>query len=529
MKKIFYNGNIITMEEGLSPEALFMEEGKIKKIGLKEEILNLRDEDTEIIDLCGNTLMPSFIDPHSHLTALASTLSLVPLKDVKSFDEIVGRLKAFKEHGKVEKGKWIVGFGFDNNSLVEKDFPDRKVLDRVSTENPVLIAHVSGHMGCANSLGLRELNITSESKNLEGGLIGREEDKKTPNGYLEEGAFIHNASNIMTPSKESIKESLKKAEGIYLSNGITTIQDGLTDNNAWMQLKLMADEAEFNADIVGYVDLKNCKNIVSENSEHIKKYKNRLKIGGYKIFLDGSPQGKTAWLTKPYEGEETYRGYAIYKDEEVKSFVETSLEENMQLLTHCNGDAAADQLLNAFYELKEEKSIEVSTKPVMVHAQTVRYDQVKKMKDINMIPSYFVAHTYYWGDIHIKNLGMERAERISPVNTTLKEDVLYTFHQDTPVIAPNMFETVWCAVNRITKEGVLLGENERISVFDALKGVTINAAYQYSEEDLKGSIKEGKLADLIIVDKNPLEIDKLDIKNIKIIETLKEGKTVYKA
>ena len=147
---------------------------------------------------------------------------------------------------------------------------------------------------------------------------------------------------------------------------------------------------------------------------------------------------------------------------------------------------------------------------------------------MNIIPSFFVAHTYYWGDTHIENFGYDRAKNISPVGTALKENVLFTFHQDAPVILPNMFETIWCAVKRQTKDGVLLNQDEGISVIDAIKAVTINAAYQYFEENKKGSIKEGKLANFIIVDKNPLKVNIDDLKSIKILETIKEGKTLFK-
>ena len=166
---------------------------------------------------------------------------------------------------------------------------------------------------------------------------------------------------------------------------------------------------------------------------------------------------------------------------------------------------------------------------MQVHQRNIHLYQLKDIKKYNIIPSFFIGHVYYFGDIHIKNLGEERAEHISPAGSSLKENILFTFHQDTPVTIPNMFETIWCAVNRKTKEGVVLGETEQIPVLEAIKAVTINSAYQYGEENLKGSIKEGKKADLIILDKNPLKIDKDDIKNIKILETIKDGKTIYKA
>lgn len=235
-------------------------------------------------------------------------------------------------------------------------------------------------------------------------------------------------------------------------------------------------------------------------------------------------------MSRPYENsDDGYCGYPIYKDEEVEKFIDISLKEKMQLLTHCNGDAAADQLIDAFEKVLnlKEQSSENHIRPVMIHAQTVREDQIDDMKVINMIPSYFVAHTYYWGDIHIKNLGEDRAFKISPLKTTIEKGLIYTLHQDTPVIAPNMLETVWCAVNRITKKGIQIGENEKISPLDALKGVTINAAYQYFEEDKKGSIKEGKLANLIILDENPLTIDPMKIKDIKVLQTIREGEVLY--
>ena len=196
----------------------------------------------------------------------------------------------------------------------------------------------------------------------------------------------------------------------------------------------------------------------------------------------------------------------------------------MQILAHCNGDNAAEQFINAIE--KEEKSIK-NKRPVMIHAQTIRKDQIIKCKKLGIIPSFFIAHIYYWGDIHIKNLG-KRAYKISPAKEALDNNMKFTFHQDTPVLEPNMLETIEIAVNRKTRNRKILGEKEKIEVYDALKAVTINAAYSYFEENKKGSIKPGKIADLVILTHNPLKVDKEKIKNIKIYETWKNGKRVYK-
>ncbi|HGM1133482.1 TPA: amidohydrolase [Clostridioides difficile] len=529
-EKIYYNGNIITMEDSICGDAILIKDKIIKKIGTKEEVFALKNKDTEIIDLQGKTLMPSFIDSHSHLIAFATTLKLVPLEDATSFKDIVKKIQDFKESNNIKKGDWIIGFSYDNNFLEENKHPDKSVLDSASSENPILISHASGHMGVANTLGLEQLGVTNETQDPEGGHIGRVEGSKEPNGYLEENAFFNVASKIKQPSSNEIFNSIEKAQNIYLSYGITTAQEGLMEENQFNILKAMANQNKLKMDVVGYVNLKKSKSVADNNREFIKKYINRFKIGGYKIFLDGSPQGKTAWLSRPYENsDDGYCGYPIYKDEEVEKFINISLKEKMQLLTHCNGDAAAEQLIDAFEKVLnlKEQSSENNIRPVMIHAQTVRADQIDDMKAINMIPSYFVAHTYYWGDIHIKNLGEDRAFKISPLKTTIEKGLIYTLHQDTPVIAPNMLETVWCAVNRITKKGIQIGENEKISPLDALKGVTINAAYQYFEEDRKGSIKEGKLANLIILDENPLTIDPMKIKDIKVLQTIREGEVLY--
>lgn len=213
----------------------------------------------------------------------------------------------------------------------------------------------------------------------------------------------------------------------------------------------------------------------------------------------------------------------------MEQFFLTALRENRQLLIHCNSDAAADQMPGACERAKEETGIDPShIRPVMIHAQLVREDQLKRMADLSVMASFFAAHTYYWGDIHLKNLGTDRAMKISPLKTALSEQVKITLHQDSPVIEPNMIETIWCAVKRISKKGVLMGEEERIAPYEALRAVTINTAYQYGEEALKGSIEVGKSADFVILSASPLDINPLLISNIRVLETIKDGKTLYK-
>lgn len=535
---LYYNGIIITMrgETAEQVEAVLAADGKIIAAGTTEAVNVVREAEgftTEAVlmrDLNGTFMMPAFMDSHSHITAVMQVFGYENLSEVKSFDELLARLESFKERAKPAPGEWLIGIGYDHNFLMEQSHPDKFLLDSVFKENPVMITHTSGHMGVVNSLALERMNLTAGTENPEGGVIGRVKGTEEPNGYLEETAFTGAGSIMPKPDMKQLVKQFSMAEQLYLKNGITTVQDGFTGAKEWHMLKYMADNGILHIDAVAYVDMKSAGDLLKENEAYAGQYLSHLRIGGYKIFLDGSPQGRTAWITKPYEGAgDGYCGYPIYKDEEVERFFLTALRENRQLLVHCNGDAAADQMIGACERAKEESGIDpLSIRPVMIHAQLVREDQLKRMADLSVMASFFAAHTYYWGDIHLKNLGSDRAMKISPLRTALREQVKFTLHQDSPVIEPNMIETVWCAVNRISKKGVLMGAGERITPYEALRAVTINTAYQYGEEALKGSIEVGKNADFVILSASPLDINPMLISNIRVLETIKDGKTLYK-
>ena len=531
MQHLYYHGNILTMEDSQrQAEALLVEDGRIKAVGSEQTVRAQMEAQAKCIDLAGRTLLPAFIDAHSHLTAVAVSMGLVDLSEMQSHQEVVERLRAFKEERQLAPGEWITAFGYDQNNFQEKVAPTREVLDQASTEHPILLSHASGHMGVVNTKGLEVLGITAQTPDPDGGKIGRDGQGQLT-GYLEENAFIQQGAKVPRPDLSDMLDMLDEAQDVYLRYGITTVQDGMVGQRELAQLTAMAQANRLKVDTVGYLNMRDAGECRSAAARYWQAYKNRLKIGGYKIFLDGSPQGKTAWLTEPYtSGPEGFCGYPIYKDEEVQAFVRQALAENAQLLTHCNGDAAAQQLIEAFAKERAELPAgHRDDRPVMIHAQTVRPDQLERMVPLGMIPSFFVAHVYYWGDVHLTNLGRERAQRISPVKSAEKLDMIYTFHQDSPVLPPDMLDTISCAVNRRTRAGELLGEEQRVSPWEALKAVTINAAYQYFEEDEKGSLKPGKLADLVILDGDPLTVPPEKIGQIKVLETIKEGKTVYQA
>lgn len=517
MKKLFYNGDFITLDKE-NVEAVLIDCGKIKKVGSKEEVFEEADQDTILVDLNKKTMMPAFLDAHSHFTGVANNLLKANLIDCTNFDQIRERLLQFQQDLAIEEGNWIVACNYDHNQLSEKRHPSKAFLDFLFPNHPVLLQHVSGHMGVFNSKALELLGVNRNTKAEEGGRINFE------TGYMEETSFVNYQLKVPMPSFENLLKAYQKAQEIYLENGITTVQDGMAYKEMIPLYQALMSENLLKLDLVSYIDIKEKNEFFKNLKKHIKCYQKNLKIGGYKIFLDGSPQGRTAWMRTPYAGS-NYYGYGTMSNQEVETAVKVALEDKMQLLAHCNGDAAAEQYIKAFSDKSQIEKI----RPVMIHAQLLGIDQLKEVKKYHIIPSFFIAHIYHWGDVHIENFGYERAKVISPVGSALKEKILYTFHQDSPVIAPNMFETIWCAIERKTKSGILLDENEKISVLDAIKGVTIYAAYQYFEETTKGSIQEGKNADLIIASQNPLKVAPDDIKNIRILETIKNGETLFKA
>ena len=521
---IFYGGEILTMEDGPAPEAVLVRDGVIAALGGRAE-LRAAAPAAEEFDLAGQTMLPAFPDPHSHLTDLASTLSLAPLGTADSFDAIV---RTLREYGAERPdAPWVVGFGYDHNVLDERTHPTRQVLDAAFPDRPVLISHSSGHMGAANSAALAALGITADTPDPAGGRIGREEDGRTPNGYLEEGAFFAASAAMPAPTLEQSLRQLDEAQDIYLSNGITLVQDGATDGARYRLLQAAAKAGRLRCRVVSYADRKKAPELAKEACW--QREENHLRLGGWKIFLDGSPQGRTAWMLEPYLGQpEGYVGYPIYTDDQVTDFVKQALTERAQLLAHCNGDAAAAQYIRCCRRAQEETGLPVRRiRPVMIHAQLVRREQLAEMAKLGILPSFFAAHVWYWGDIHLANFGPERAEAISPLASALELGLPFTLHQDTPVIPPNVLETVWCAVNRVTRDGVLLGPRERISPREALKAVTIHAAYQYFLEDELGSITPGKRGDFAILDGNPLTAEPMSIRDIRVTAAIQGGRQVW--
>ena len=536
MNLIFYNGKIITMEDkdakeafANAPEAVWIKDGIIAGTGKLDELEKLAGENAVKRDLRGKCLMPSFIDAHGHVVMNGQMASWADLSECRSFKDIADVLGQYIEENKFTCEDVVMGFGYDHNFLEEGRHPNKRVLDQVSKEIPIFILHISAHFACGNSLLLELAGINENTPALQGGVIGRIENSDEPDGYVEESAVGLLQQAIIPRIKFDFGAMMRNMQQIYAENGVTTVQDGATTENDIKMLAEMNRQGGLKLDIVSYPLMPAGAAVIMEKyAAYCGSYVNRLKIGGYKLVLDGSPQGRSAWMTEPYLGEDPgYCGYPWMEDGMVADYVKQAVAENKQILAHCNGDAASEQFLNAYEKAVNEKKSGKDLRPVMIHCQTVRNDQLERMAGLNMIASIFVGHVWYWGDIHVKNFGDERGNHISPVKDAIDRGVCVNFHQDTPVTKPDMLHSVWCAVNRVSRNGNIIGRDQAVSVYDALKAVTINSAYQYFEEDSKGSIMIGKRADLVILDQSPLEVEPMHIRNIRVLETIKDGETIF--
>lgn len=538
---IYTGGDIVTVNE-LQPEAeaIAVKDGRILAVGYRDEVMKLKGEKTLVTDLAGSTLAPGFIDPHGHVfnTGIqAVSANLLPRPDggVNNIPELQAALKAWTEQNLKLTGNygWIVGFGYDDAQLKEQRHPTRDDLDKVSTELPVVIVHQSGHLGVMNSKALEILGLNAGTKSPPGGVIRRKQGTQEPDGVLEENAFFAQLFGLMSKlSPDANKALFSAGVSLYKSFGYTTAQEGKGSLDSVATMEAVAKSGKLDIDVVAYPDI--TVGVDAMKAPWLSRsYSDHFRIGGIKLTLDGSPQGKTAWLTKPYykvpAGQPAdYHGYSAFTDKQVNGFVDQAFKNNWQVLAHVNGDAAIDQYLNAV-RAAEKKYGMADRRPVAIHAQTARLDQVEAFKALGIIPSFFPMHTFYWGDWHRDSvLGAERATNISPTGWAIERNMIFTSHHDAPVAMPDAMRVISSTVNRVTRSGQVLGPEHRTTPLVALKAHTLWSAYQHFEEQTKGSLEVGKLADFAVLDGNPLTVEPLKIADIKVLETIKEGKTVYR-
>jgi predicted amidohydrolase YtcJ len=538
---IYVGGDILTMSDAQpTVEALALKDGLIIAAGSRAEIeASLAGPDTVIVDLEGKTLLPAFLDAHSHyinslLVANQAKVYAPPSGPAKDVDNIIAAIKSFAESRSIPKGELIMAYGYDDSVMPDGRLLNRDDLDAAFPDNPVRVDHVSMHGAVMNSLALEKYGYSVATETPPGGVIVRREGTNEPFGLIMESAFLQamEQSEPMTPEQES--EASKAGQMLYAEAGITTAHEGATHLAIFQTMKRVSDAGVNIIDVIAYPFITDVDKIAAEFPvSEWGTYRNRFKVGGVKITIDGSPQGRTAFFSAPYlrggpAGETDWLGELTFLQDIVNGMVKKVYDMGVPLNLHANGDAAIDTFIAA-HELAAADDPTKDRSVTMIHAQFTRADQIPKYVEYKIRPSYYTLHTYYFAETHIANRGEAQASYISPMRDSIDAGLRPTNHTDFVVAPLDQMFMLWSAVNRISRAGAEIGPDQRITPLEGLKAMTLWAAEQYGEVDRKGSLEVGKLADLVILSANPLTAAPNAIKDIKVVETIKEGQTIYRA
>lgn len=551
---IYLGGDILTMR-GTAPEyveSLVVKDGKILFAGPLADSARLAGANSKRIDLKGKTLLPGFIDTHGHFVYFGKNLVDANLFNCADIAELVSRMK--KQVERTPEGAWIVGFGYQARTLKEGRAPTSEELDQISADRPVMIVDSSGHLGVANGQAFKAAGITADTPDPKGGSFARKTDGKSLLGPMEETALNAVRSKRPALTEELAARAITGAAEVWASYGQTTAMEaglGLGNDDIGIVLNAI-DKKLLPIDL--YIAAKDSSlddtlaaaySVASQynpNSDGVveklrtarpdldRRYVNRVRMGGVKFWLDGSLD--TAWFTQPYTQNPpgktgAFSGYQQIPDEVLDAVFDKYWASDLQIHMHMNGDAAADQALSAIAKAVKKHGMR-DHRPVFVHAALVRVDQIEKIKTYGAIPSFLTAGITTGGDAVVRLWGKERAAIALASRTFLRNGLPFTFSHDAPVTpVPSILALVDAGVNRISASGQVVGPEETIPPYHALRAVTAMAAYQLKEEASKGTLEAGKLADLVILEKNPLKVESTTIKDIIVLETIKEGKTVF--
>jgi hypothetical protein len=540
--RIWSGGPILTMDDkAMRAEAVAEAGGKIVAVGSKADVMTLRGPKTEVIDLKGRTLLPGFIDPHGHmvvggLQALSANLLAPPDGNITDIPGVLQAMRDWIAANKeaVAKTKLIIGFGYDQATLEEHRHPTRDELDTISTDIPIMLVHQSAHFGAVNSKALEVVGINASTKDPAGGVIQRKEGSQEPNGVLEELAFAGAAFKLLPRvGPNGLEVFAREGAKMWARYGYTTAEEGKAIPDIAKLLENMAEQGAFDIDVVAYVDALSDRDFIVANQS--RTYTNRFRVGGAKLTIDGALQGFTGWRDRPYyrpvgDFPPGYAGYPSATAEQVFDSARWAAENKVQLIAHANGERASDLLIAAHGAAQARFPDAQALRPVLIHGQAQREDQVDSYKRLGVIPSLFPMHTFYWGDWHLDHVfGPVDGANISPTGWVRERGMIFTSHHDAPVAFPDSMRVLDATVTRESRgTGRILGPQQRVDVITALKAMTIWAAYQKFEEDTKGSLTVGKLADFAILSADPTAVDPRTIDTITVTETVKEGKSIFR-
>ncbi len=533
---ILHHGPILTMagDQPAYVEAVVVSGGKIEFAGADAEAMKRKGERTVVRDLGGKTLLPGLVDAHSHFInapALSQQVNVSPspVGPGDSVEKILATLKAWQDQAKVPDGGWILAWGYDD-SMVQGGKLTKHDLDAAFPNHRVMVLHVSLHGAVLNSKALEWAGVTRDTPTPPGGLIARGKDGKDPEGLLMETAFLPVFAKLPQPGEAEMLDLMKPGQMLYASNGYTLANEGYTHAKDIRLLQKAGAEGRLFIDIVALPGFSEMDQWFGKPEFPIGQWKDHLKLAGIKITQDGSVQGKTANFLEPLrtggpQGQKDWRGNSTMPYEQFAKLFDTAHKAGLQIFVHANGDATIQQVIKA----AEASGLKAGddSRTIVIHSQMQHPEDIARYVALGLTPSYFTNHTYFWGDVHRRNIGEQRAAFISPMKAAMDAGLKATNHSDFNVTPLDPFFILWSSMARTTRSGFVLGPDQRIDAYRGLQALTINAAWEYREETRRGSIEPGKLADFVIVSGDPLKTPVEQIRDLRVVETIKEGKTIY--
>ncbi len=538
--RIYTNGTIITLDDNIPfPEALATVGDKISFVGSLEDARLSLGNDYELIDLKGKTLMPGFVDGHSHFpTGGLSRLYGVDL-NVSTLEDFK---QAFIDKMKTNTLTWLVGHSFDEYNFADKYFPTKNDLDEISCDIPIFYRHISGHTGVANSKALEIAGLDKNSVAPAGGIIGKYPDGEL-NGVLEgipaQGLVRGKIPNY---TDEELYNALMDDAKVYASYGVTTAQGGPAYSPMDAELGKKSTDIIVNAANKGELPIRAVLYVRAKDFERLEEYpmhvagsdmsnNGYVTMGCAKLWSDGDPRAGTGYFRESYVSPADklpYYGEYLYTIDELTEKLLPIHKSGWQIAVHGNGDAGIETVLSA-YENLQRMHPRPNARHVIIHSQYARKEQLARMKKVGVYPCFFISPLYHWGEIHEEFVGKDRVDSFCPCRSAEEIDLIYNLHTDCPITSINPFIQIGVAVTRTSKKGRCYNRDESVSAYQALKAHTLNASFIHFEENIKGSLVAGKLADMIITDENLLTVAHDKIKNIKVLKTIVGGKEVYSA
>ena len=529
---VVLGGTVLTLDRNSRrASALAARDGRITAIGDDRAIAGLIGTNTTVVDLDGRAAIPGFVESHNHPTFFGMSLA-APVDAGSPPNDAIGDIveRVRQAVGDFGPGEWIRGFRYDDTLLADNRHPSRHDLDPVSPDNPVILTHVTGHFCVVNSVALRDIGITAQTPDPPGGAIARDE-RGEPSGLLiETAAFLANSA-MPAQGPDQMAEALLLADDEYLAHGVTSVHDtgiGLVGGQGELDAYRLVNRAgRLRTRIHGYLfhtllpGLDEGEPDVPDPTASTDTFT----MTGVKIVADGSIQGRTGCLAEGYACDPSEHGMMLVEPDDLTRRIAALDAAGWQVAVHGNGDGAIEAIINGYAKLGAPNG--TGRRHRIEHCQTVREDQLDRMAEHDILASFFIKHVYYWGDRHRDVfLGPERARRISPLASARSRGIHFGLHSDTPVTPVPPLEGIWCAVARRTSGGSVLGAEQAIGVEAALRGYTVDAAYLAGEEDIKGSLEVGKLADLAVLSEDPTAVDTDRIKSLTVDGTVVGGSLV---